>query len=212
MLQPYLDKLSAFVSETEFQPELQRAKKAYFEQTGEVFETDDSFEMRMASFLEWFILDRPLASIGPEKGITPVQWYVERNQTALTEADRIVFGNFSHTIHSLFEVGKLKPDTMQMKDLFTGKAHSVFERRKPVGIEKDDVVEARLIQTPDSRIMFSPSFCFHPRDAKKAIMKLVKAHKKTGGEAEGLLFKLAYLRLKVDRYKHVTPDKLYAAP
>ncbi len=208
MFQPYLDKLSAFVSETEFQPELQRAKKAYFEQTGEVFETDDSFEMRMASFLEWFIFDRKL----PEKGMTPVELYVERKQLELSEQDRIVYRNFSHTIHSLFEVGKLKPDTMQMKDVFTGKAHSVFERRKPVGIDKDDLVEARLIQTPDNRLMFSPSFCFHPRDAKKAILKLVKAHKKTGGEPESLVFKLAYLRLKVDRYKHVTPDKLYAAP
>ncbi|MCC6805919.1 MAG: hypothetical protein IT381_00730, partial [Deltaproteobacteria bacterium] len=161
-----------------------------------------------ASFLEWFIFDRKLDG----KATTPVELYVERKGQELSEADRIVFRNFSHTVHGLFEVGKLKPDTMMMKDLFTGKAHSVFERRKPVGIGSGDIVEARLILTPDNRLMFSPSFCFHPRDAKKPILKLVKAHKKQGLEPVQLIFKLAYLRLKVDRYKHVTPEKLYAAP
>jgi hypothetical protein len=208
VFQPYLDKLSAFVSELEFQPELQRARKDYFDQTGEVFETDDAFEMRMASFLEWFIFDRKMEGATA----TPAELYVERVGPQMTEQERIVYRNFSHSIHGLFEVGKLKPETMVMKDLFTGKAHSVYERRKPVGIDSGDIVEARLIQTPENKLMFSPSFCFHPRDAKKAILKLVKAHKKAGADPVPLIFKLAYLRLKVDRYKHVTPEKLYAAP
>src|SRR3954471_12809630 len=114
LFQPYLDKLIGFVSEAEFQPELQRARKAYFEQTGEVFETDDAFEMRMASFLEWFIFDRRL--VGTQA--TPAELFVERMGAQLTEQERIVYRNFSHTIHGLFEVGKLKPDTMVMKDLF----------------------------------------------------------------------------------------------
>jgi hypothetical protein len=207
VFQPYLEKLQQFVSAQEFQPELQRAKKDYFEQTGEVFETDDSFEMRMASFLEWFIFDRKLDGTKT----TPAELYVERVGPQLSEQDRIIFRNFSHTIHGLFEVGKLKPETMVMKDLFTGKAHSVFERRKPVGIDSGDIVEARLIQTPENKLMFSPCFCFHPRVAKKTIIKLVKAHKKAGADPVQLIFKLSYLRLKVDRYKHVTPEKLYAA-
>lgn len=208
MFQPYLDKLTQFVSAPEFEKELQAARKTYFELTGEVFETDDAFEMRMASFLEWFIFDRKLDG----QGRTPVELYVERMHNDLSDQDRIVYRNFSHTVHGLFEVGKLKPDTMVMKDLFTGKGHSVYERRKPVGIDSGDIVEARLILTPENKLMFSPSFCFHPRDAKKPILKLVKAHKKAGADPVDLIFKLSYLRLKVDRYKHVTPEKLYAAP
>ncbi|MCC6808643.1 MAG: hypothetical protein IT381_14560, partial [Deltaproteobacteria bacterium] len=87
MFQPYLDKLSAFVATPEFQAELQSARKDYFERTGEVFETDDAFDMRMASFLEWFIFDRKLDG----KATTPVELYVERKGQELSEADRIVF-------------------------------------------------------------------------------------------------------------------------
>ena len=207
MFQPHIDRLIAFVSEPEFQAELQTAKREYFERTGEVFETDDAFEMRMASFLEWFLFDRKL----PAVSLTPAELYTERNLATITDEDKIVLRNFAHTVHGLFEVGKLKPDTMFVKDLFTGKQHAVYERRKPVGIDTGDIVEARLILTPDNKMMFSPAFCFHPRDAKKAIFKLVKAHKKAGFDPEDLIFKLAYLRLKVDRYKHVTAEKLYSA-
>ncbi len=206
MFQPHIDRLIAHVSGADFQAELQTAKREYFEHTGEVFETDEAFEMRMASFLEWFLFDRPL----PGQRMTPAEAFLEGPGNGLGEEDKIILRNFAHTIHSLFEVGKLKPETMFMKDVFTGKSHGVFERRKPVGIETGDIVEARLILTPDNRLMFSPSFCFHPRDAKKAIMKLVKAHKKAGLDPKALIFKLAYLRLKVDRYKHVTADKLYS--
>jgi hypothetical protein len=211
MFQPHIDRLIAFVSEPEFQAELQTARREYFEHTGEVFETDDAFEMRMASFLEWFLFDRKLIGVAPAgSSLTPAELYFERNLQTLDEENKIVLRNFAHTVHSLFEVGKLKPDTMHMKDLFTGKNHPVFERRKPVGIDTGDIVEARLILTPDNKLMFSPSFCFHPRDAKKAILKYVKAQKKLGADPKSLIFKLAYLRLKVDRYKHVSADKLYA--
>jgi hypothetical protein len=205
MFQPHIDRLITFVSGPDFQAELQTAKREYFEQTGEVFETDDAFEMRMASFLEWFLFDRKLST----QPLTPAELYLERSMQTVDEQDRIVLRNFAHTVHSLFEVGKLKPDTMHMKDLFSGKSHPVFERRKPVGIDTGDIVEARLILTPDNKLMFSPAFCFHPREAKKAILKLVKAHKKAGLDVQSMLFKLSYLRLKVDRYKHVTADKIY---
>jgi hypothetical protein len=203
--QNHFDRLVAFVSEPEFQAELQTAKKRYFELTGEVFETDDAFEMRMASFLEWFVLDRALDG----KAETPAQLFVERQQKTLSEEDLIAFRNFSHTVHGLFEVGKMKADTMQVKEVFSGKAYAVFERRKPVGIDNGDIIEARLIPTVDDKLMFSPSFVFHPRDARKAIVKMVKAHKKAGLEPKELVFKLSYLRLKVDRYKHLAPEKLY---
>jgi hypothetical protein len=93
--------------------------------------------------------------------------------------------------------------------VLTAKSYSVFERRKPAGVESGDLIEARLILTADDKLMFSPAFCFHPREAKRQIMKLVNQHKKRGLPAQELVFRLAYLRLKVDRYKHVTADKIY---
>ena len=67
--QPYLDQLIEFASTEERKPELLAAKAEYFQRTGEVFEDDKQFEMRMASFLDYYLLDRKL----PESGQTPAE-------------------------------------------------------------------------------------------------------------------------------------------
>lgn len=205
MFQAQFDRLVAFVSEPEFSESLVAGKKHYFDRTGEVFEEDDAFEMRMSSFLDWFIFDHKL----PGTDRTAAELFVERHGTSLDPAELTIYRNFAHTVHSLFEVGRLKPDTVHVKDLFSGKSHAVFERRKPAGVDSGDLLEARLVTTPESKLMFSPAFCFHPREAKKVIAKAVKAHKKAGTNPQELIFKLAYLRLKLDRYKHVAPVKIY---
>ena len=65
--QPYLDQLIAFASTEERKPDLLTAKAEYFQRTGEVFEDDKQFEMRMASFLDYYLFDRKR----PESGQTP---------------------------------------------------------------------------------------------------------------------------------------------
>ncbi|MBI4379418.1 MAG: hypothetical protein HY578_10015, partial [Nitrospinae bacterium] len=56
-----------------FTNELKKARTEYTKVAGEVFEDDKSFEMRMNSFLEWYILDRPISS----KNKTPLQTYLD---------------------------------------------------------------------------------------------------------------------------------------
>ena len=206
MFQPYIDRLTTFVSAAEFESELVSAKRDYFRKTGEVFEDDELFEMRMSSFFEWFLFDYRLAAVS----LTPAELFVEREQANLSEEDRVHYRNLSHTQHSLFEVGKLKPETIHLKDVFSGKPVQVFERRKPVGIDSGDILEARLLRSNDDKLMFSPAFVFHPRDARRRILKMVKAHKKSGLPPEDLIYRLAYLRLKLDRYKHVRAETIYS--
>ena len=142
--------------------------------------------------------------------MTPVQLFIERTDHELSPEERIAYRNLSYSHHSLFQVGPMKPDTILVRDLFTERNLSVFERRKPVGVETNDIIEARLIMTPDDRLMFSPAFCFHPREVRARILKMVKQHQKSGEDHESFIFKLSYLRLKLDRYKHVRADELYA--
>ncbi len=205
MFQPQIDRLTEFVSTPEFEPALIEAKKEYFRRTGEVFEDDEAFEMRMACFFDWFLFDRKIDGAG----LTPAEMFVERHFAGLSEEERTQYKNLSHTQHSLYEVGKMKTDTMIMKDLFSGKSLAVYERRKPIGVDKGDIIEARLLRTSDDKLMFSPAFCFHPRDARKRILKMVRSHKKAGLDPEILINKLAYLRLKLDRYKHVRAETIY---
>jgi hypothetical protein len=51
--QPYLDELISFGSTEVRKPDLLAAKAEYFQMTGEVFEDDKSFELRMSSFLDY---------------------------------------------------------------------------------------------------------------------------------------------------------------
>ena len=56
--QPYLEQLIAFATAEARKPDLLTAKAEYFERTGEIFEDDKQFEMRMASFLDYYLFDR----------------------------------------------------------------------------------------------------------------------------------------------------------
>lgn len=203
----HIERLTHFVAAPELSDEVVEAKALYFRRTGEVFEDDDAFEPRMALFFEWFLFNYQLKGHG---GMTPVQLFIERMDAELSADERIAYRNLSYSHHSLFQVGAMKSDSIAVRDLFTDRQMSVFERRRPVGVEPGDIIEARLIMTPDDRLMFSPAFCFHPREVRARILKMVKAHQKSGQDHESFIFKLSYLRLKLDRYKHVRADELYA--
>lgn len=203
--QPYLDSLTAWASSEARKPDLVQAKADYFKLTGEVFEDDKVFEMRMASFLDWFLFDRP----NPATGKTPAQEYFEaQQQTSVEQAN--AFRSFTETLHGLFEVRKLGKGVVRMRELFSGKDHDVTERRHLAGLEKGDILEARLIPF-GGHLWFSPAFCFHPRQVTKLIWKEVKRHKKkepTKPQRE-LIWDCARRALKAERYRQIAVEKIY---
>lgn len=203
--QPYLDQLIAFASNEDRKPDLLAAKAEYFQRTGEVFEDDKQFEMRMASFLDHFLFDR----LRPESGKTPAQELLEA-RSAVDPGEVAAFRSFTETVHGLFEVRKIKPGIVRLRELFGGKEFDVTERRHTVGLEKGDVLEARLIPF-DGALVFSSAFCFHPREAVKAIKKEVKRRKKVMPDALPLelTWEAAKRALKADRYRQIAVDKIY---
>jgi hypothetical protein len=204
--QPYLDQLIAFASLEERKPDLLAAKAEYFQRTGEVFEDDKQFEMRMASFLDHYLFDR----LRPGSGKTPAQEFLEGRSAAEDPGEVAAFRSFTETVHGLFEVRKIKPGVVRLRELFGGKEFDVTERRHTVGLEKGDILEARLIPF-DGALVFSPAFCFHPREAVKAIKKEVKRRKKVMPEAPplDLTWEASKRALKADRYRQIAVDKIY---
>ena len=94
--QPYLDELTAFASTEPRKADLLAAKVTYFELTGEIFEDDKQFEMRMASFLDWYLFDRKAAPSGK----TPAQEFYE-SQVATSAPERAqAFRGFTETVHA----------------------------------------------------------------------------------------------------------------
>jgi hypothetical protein len=70
MIHRLLDRLAERYSEREHKLEAMRAREEYFDRAGKVFDDDaELFEGRMASFLEWYVLERPSSTLG---GALPV--------------------------------------------------------------------------------------------------------------------------------------------
>src|SRR5690349_20286379 len=92
--QPFLDQLIARSSSDGAKAALVEAKAEYFERTGEDFEDDSFFEARMASFLDYFLFDRPSKVTGK----TPAQELYEE-KALLAPDSAALFRAFTETIH-----------------------------------------------------------------------------------------------------------------
>lgn len=202
----HLDEVLAFAGTDVLKGDLLAAKAEFFAATGEVREEDRAFEPRMALMLEYFLFDRPLAArLG-----TPAELYVEEQarRRPAEEVERL--RAFTRTRHALFEVRKFLRDGVRLRDTFTGQEHEVFERRKLAGLSKGDLFDARLVPF-DGRRLFSSAFCFHPSAARAAIVKEIKrrrVQKAPIGERE-VLWTLAKMALKVERYRNVSVENIY---
>jgi hypothetical protein len=202
---PYFERFAQHASAEPRKPDLVAAKADYFRLTGEVFEDDKVFELRMASFLDYYLFDR----VSPLLGKTPAQEFYELTLTQ-APAEAHLFKGFTETVHGLFEVKKPQKEKLRLRELFSGKDYDVFERRTLVGVEKGDILEARLIPF-DGKLMFSAAFCYHPKQAYKAILKEVKRRKKKEPQrsAQEFAWECSKRALKVERYRQIAVERIY---
>jgi hypothetical protein len=200
-----LDALVAFASSEERKPELLAAKAEYFRLTGEVFEDDRRFELRMACFLDYYVFDHRAAA----SGLTAAEEF-HRARLAAGAPEAPAVEGFTSTVHGLFEVRKLGSGKVRLRELFSGAEYDVSERRTLAGVQKGDVVEARLIPFRET-LVFSAGFCFHPREAVKAIKREVKRRKKELPDAppSDLTWEAAKRAMKAERYRQIAVEKIY---
>ncbi len=204
--QPYLDQLIAFGSQESRKTDLLDAKTEYLRLTGEVFEDDKIFELRMASFLDYYLFDR----VSPISKVTPAQELYQLRQQSASPEEANAFRCFTETVHGLFEVRKLGKGLVRLRELYSAKDFDVTERRHVAGLETGDVLEARLIPFA-GHLLFSSAFTFHPRVAVMAIKAEVKRLKKKEPEKPPIEFvwECARRAVKVERYKQISIERIY---
>jgi hypothetical protein len=203
--QPNFEELVKWATPEVRQAELLEAKAEFFRLTGEIFDDDKQLEMRMASFLEHYVFDR----VSPHRGKTPAVEYHDKLRAEAPERAQL-FEGFTQTLHGLYEVRKLGKGFVRVRELFDGDDHEVTERRQLVGLNKGDIVEARLIPFGGG-LWFSAAFCYHPPGAFKSILKEVKRRRKqepTRPRSE-LIYDCARRSLKADRYRQIAIEKIY---
>jgi len=209
MFQAHYEEITRFAAEGEFANELQTAKLEYIARTGEMFETDPSFERRIAAFLEWYVLDRPISK---QPQVTPAEVFCGTVALSREIIDQRRFRSLTCTRLSLFEFQRVRGDSMQVIDLISDEKLDVFERRTVAGLDKGDLIEGRLVPF-DGQLYMSEVYYCHPRLVRGAIQKAVKRLRRDDADRAAridIVHRVAYFANRSERYKHVHPKKIFA--
>jgi hypothetical protein len=189
--------------------DLLAAKALHYAARGEPHEEDRSFEVRVNGMLDFYVYDwRPAPGAR-----SALERFLDEQAALLPPEDLAAYRDLAGNRHGLFEVRKLKDGLVRVRDLFTGEDHDVTERRSVAGLEKGDLLEARLLPHL-GQLLFSGAFLYHPKEARKPILAEVKRRKKAAGkqgtvDVPPFLDLLAHMAMKVERYRNVRLESIY---
>jgi hypothetical protein len=197
-----IDRLIERWSSGEHKLAAMRAREEYFERAGKVFDDDaELFDGRMASFLEWYVLERKL-----DDGPPPVQRALA--DSAWSPVERRGLAALASTHHSLFELYGVAEHVLEIEDLVGGARFHVHERRKTLGFSPGDVFEARVIWDGSTPV-FGRTFLFHPPDAREVVLDWVEGAVERGVAREEILFHLSRHHIRWHRQGHLGAAKIY---
>jgi hypothetical protein len=179
-----------------------RAREQYFERAGKVFDDDaELFDGRMASFLEWYVLERPF-----DEGPPPVQRALA--DQAWSPSERRGLAALASTHHSLFELYGVAEHVLEVEDVLGGARFHVHERRKTMGFSAGDLFEARIIWDGTTPV-FGRTFLFHPPDAREVVLDYVEGAVERGVARDDILFHLSRHHIRWHRQGHLGAAKIY---
>ncbi len=189
-----------------YQTEVRAARAQYFERLADMREDDPSYERLTQCFLYWYVIDRPLDG-GAE---TPLQRFA--GELERSDPRWRTCAELAASVHGLFEVLRLEPGGAQLRELFTLEPLRVSERRQLAGLERGDVLEARLVPIGDRLVFASGAFVHQPRAAGALIQRAVTRARQQGRPApEALMAQLRALAFRYsDRFRERVPvEKVY---
>jgi len=201
-----------FASVGSLEGELKQAKGEFIARTGDLFESDAAFERRIQAFLEWYTLDRPTGLSSKR----PIELFVEHRKNTGADAQELErLEGLTRTHLTLLEYKKAKEETLILSDILQADKKKqkvqVYERRKPAGLASGDILEARLVPY-DGKLMFSEAVLVLPREGFKVIAKVCKRYRGEMHEQMlriDLVHRVAYFANRCERYKHVSPLRIF---
>jgi hypothetical protein len=191
------------------QADLLAARADHFGRYGEPHEEDQSYERRMNGMLDFYLYEWRPAPMAP----STLERFIAEEGRGLAAEDHATLAGLVAQRRSLFEVRRLQPGVVRVADVFTGEVLDVAERRQVAGLERGDLLEARLLPY-EGKLVFSGAFLYHPREARKLILAEVRRLKKAAGAAarpdQGtFLATLSRMAFKLERYRNVRLEAIY---
>jgi hypothetical protein len=200
-----IDRLVERYSAGEHKLTAMRAREEYFERAGKVFDDDaELFDGRMASLLEWYVLERPSSALG---GAPPVVNALG-DARAFSPVERRGLAHLAASHHSLFELYAVTGHVVEIEDLIGGARFQVVERRKTIGFSPGDLFEGRVAWDGQSPV-FGRTFLFHPPDAREVVLDWVEGAIERGVTREEILFQLSRNHIRWHRLGHTGAAKIY---
>jgi hypothetical protein len=191
MLRELLDQLFEFAAKTIPSDQILEAKKAYQKETGEIYEDDNSYNSRMALFLEWYLFD----NYNLENSKTTLEIMLDNYFKFISNEKLEIYKSFTKNIQGLFIVKKIKNETIKVIDLFTDENYLVQEKDSRLFFRKNDIFQGRLIFFQE-QYYFTGNFCFHPVNAQDYIKREVKLINKAQSVYRKDLIKIKHDLLK----------------
>lgn len=201
------DALLEYAGQPDLQQELSAAREVFIERTGPLFESDTSFEHRLTTFLEWFLIDRELNG----QSCKPVNLYIE-NELGDASADEVdLLKALSQSRLELMEFRRWKDGQARFRDLIT-KGRWVLDMPEiPLGLESGDIVAGRVVNSRNSSYLLE-SLTLFPRAARKLIVKAAKPYRTqppSPSKQIDFIHRLTYLANRGERYSHVDSREIF---
>ena len=164
MIRETLEQLFEFVAQHIPSEQIMMAKKEYQKTTGEIYEDDKSYNSRMALFLEWYLLDQ----YEPGTRQTVLENIIEDNSSSWTPDRLESYKDVSKNIQALFEIKKVRDNSVTVLDLFTDEKYQIEEEDSKLAFRKNDIFQGRIVPHND-KYFFTGYFCFHPNKTQRYI-------------------------------------------
>lgn len=182
------------------------AKEAFHTATGKFEDGEPWFEMRMKMFMDWYLLDRE-----GDEGLTPLESYLETHAAQLPENVYQQLIHLTATLRSVFQIERISRTSLLLNDLCCGGQWDVEATSPVVGLERDDIIDARIAYF-GQRLIMCPGTVLHPREAKSRVLDIIARARAEGMPPREMVDHLDKMRLKLDRYSNVRIQHIYQYP
>jgi hypothetical protein len=183
------------------------ARQEYEERRGRVFQEEELWERWSAAFVEWYVVER----VAPGRDLPPAGHTLRRVTAAGDDREARAIRAWLTSHRSLFEIRGLGGGRAELLDLLGGALFSVVDAGQLIGVGVGDVAELRVLGH-DGEVVFGRTFVFHPRGAHDAILAHARRIVGGGGDRRAVIDHCAALRVKVERYRHMAPARVYELP
>ncbi len=193
-----------------FMPEVEAAKREFFERAGIFDEYSADFEMKMSQFMDWYLFSRRLL----KQGVAPIDLALDNQEFSISEDELKYFVRLRNHRHSLFQYIKLKGNDVYVRDLFSNEKFVIKGSPVTIGFSPEEYFEARLIPADDT-YSFGKSFVIHPASVKEFIeQEVAKVSEVPLAEQKAaqddLIVRLFKMRYKREQYRHVDIHDIYS--